>query len=105
MRDLSHLQSLSAGFVDMIHGYIDHALEMFERTFVALITWTAGKSSFHDDVFATGRAIPVTARGTENGNDRRSHCSREMHRAGIAADEQLRAFAERHQFLQGAGDL
>jgi hypothetical protein len=79
---------------------IDHALPVFERTVIALIAWTAGKPPLDDDIFPAERPVSIAAGRPEDCHYRRAGGCGEVHRSGVASDEQLCRFTKRYKFLE-----
>src|SRR5436189_5019356 len=76
----ARLQALPARVVNLIHSDVLHALPVFKRALVALVTRPAGQSTLHHDVFAPEWAVAIATRRSEDGDDRRSRGGRELHR-------------------------
>src|SRR6185295_1484578 len=100
-----HRHSFAACFVNLIHGDIDNAFPVFERTFVALVTRTAGKPALDDDVFAAKRSVTVTAGRSKNRNDGRTNRGGEVHWTGVSAHKEPGFLAQSNQFVEIRGHL
>ena len=84
----------------MIDGDFRHALPMFQRASIPLVTGPASEAAFHNNVFSSEWSIAIATRRAENRNDRRSHRRRKMHRARITSDNQSGSFTKSDQLFE-----
>ena len=96
---VSYQETFAARFVDLFHGDFFHALPVFQRASVALVTWPAGEAPFNDDIFSPERPIAIAACRTKNRNDRCSDGRGKMHRARITAHDQSGSLTKRDQLF------
>src|SRR6185369_12978531 len=84
---------------------IDHALPMNQWASIAFVAGPARKSPLHHNVFTAEWTVPVTARWTEYGDDRRAHRRGKMQRPRVSSDEQPSRFTQSYEFFQSGGNL